>query len=452
MVIYFETIYKSGNYSFFRLDLGIFFLYNCSNICPAKRHNGGKIMKKLLGIFTVSAICILSFASLVSAAGFALPEQSASAMGMASAVTAQADDASTVWYNPAGMTSLDGTKISGGMVAIYPTFTHENSDGTTDVGKRGFHFPVDLYGAQKIDNRISLGIGINNPFGLSTNWSQSSKTSQVATESEVKTYEVNPNIAYKITDALSVAVGVAYVKLDATLKNVQNINPVPPPFIFTNSSLSGDGDGWGGNVAALYKASEKFSTGFSYRSRVKIDIDGTAELTGVAKAPASTSITLPDLLQWGVSYKATDKLTLNTDLGYTWWSTYDKIAVTSSNPIFNNKTYDKKWKDVWNLRIGAQYKLVDELKLRAGLQYDKNPVPDKYFETRVPDSDRVGVSIGTGYAIGNLTVDVAYLYLKFLTRHIDDSVQDDATSNPNSLNGTYKTDVHVAALNISYKF
>jgi long-chain fatty acid transport protein len=408
-------------------------------------------MKKLLGILAVSAICVLSSASLVSAAGFALPEQSASAMGMASAFTAQADDASAVWYNPAAMTNLDGTKISGGFVTIYPTFNHENSDGTTDVGKRSFHFPVDIYATQKIDNRISLGIGINNPFGLSTNWSQTSKTSQVATVSDVKTYEVNPNIAYKITDSLSVAVGVAYVKLDASLKNEQNINPAPPPVILRHSELSGDGDGWGGNVAALYKASEKFSTGVSYRSRVKIDIDGTAELSGVAKAPASTAITLPDILQWGVSYKATDKLTVNTDLGYTWWSTYDKIVVTSSTAIFN-KTYDKQWKDVWNLRIGAQYKLDEALKLRAGLQYDQNPVPDHYFETRVPDSDRVGVSLGGGYAIGNLTVDVAYLYLKFLTRNINDSVQDDATTSRDSLNGTYKADVHVAALNISYRF
>jgi long-chain fatty acid transport protein len=115
----------------------------------------------------------------------------------------------------------------------------------------------------------------------------------------------------------------------------------------------------------------------------------------------------------------------------------------------NTVTQQKQWKNVWNLRIGAQYKLVDELKLRVGYQYDQTPVDENWFETRVPDSDRQGVSFGMGYGIGNLNVDIAYLYLLFNKRTINDSQSDGST---NTLNGTYKADAHVAALNISYKF
>jgi len=407
-------------------------------------------MKKLLCVLALSAVSLLMFWSTVYAAGFALPEQSASAMGMSSAFTGQADDASAVWYNPAGITQLDGTRISGGLVAIYPTFTHENVDGTTDVGERGWHYPMDFYATHKLNDRFSFGFAINNPFGLSTNWSKTSETKEVATLSDIKATEFNPNVAVKVNDRFSVAAGIAFVSLDASLKNMQF---VPGPNTFFDSRLSGSGNGWGGNVAALYKISDSLSTGLSYRSRVHIKVDGTAEIAGVTSGPASTKLTLPDLAQLGVSYKASDKLTLNVDLGYTWWSTYDKIVISSNNATFDQKTYDKEWKDVWNVRIGGQYKLSDEWKLRAGLQYDQNPVPDAHFETRVPDSDRYGVSVGTGYTVGNLTVDLAYLYLYISTRHIADSTADDTgMTNTNALNGTYKADVHVVAVNVGYKF
>jgi long-chain fatty acid transport protein len=411
-------------------------------------------MKRLLYVVAVSAVGIFLCTSHAFAAGFALPEQSASAMGMSSAFVGQADDASAVWYNPAGMTQLDGTGIMGGFVAIHPTLTHENTDGTTDVSERKWHYPILLYATHKLNDRISLGFGINNPFGLSTNWSQSSETSQVATLSYIKTTEFNPNIAYKITDDLSVAVGVAYVKLDATLRSM-----LPTGQQLT---LSGDGDGWGGNIAAKYKASDKLNLGLSYRSRVKIDIDGSAIYTpglipgGGASNSATTSITLPDLLAFGASYKATDKLTVNTDLGYTWWSTYDKLVVKSNTYVpltgSDTATQEKHWKNVWNLRVGGQYKLSDQWKLRAGYQYDQTPVDDSWFETRVPDSDRQGVSVGAGYAVGNLTVDAAYLYLHFNKRNIADSQADNATTSTTSLDGTYKSDAHVIALAVGYKF
>jgi long-chain fatty acid transport protein len=201
-----------------------------------------------------------------------------------------------------------------------------------------------------------------------------------------------------------------------------------------------------------YKISDSLNTGLSYRSRVEIKVRGNASVAGTALADsASTFITLPDLLSWGVSYKLTDKLTLNADLGYTWWSTYDEIIVTSPTAALN-KTYDKQWKDVWNVRIGAQFKVTDNWKIRAGYQFDQTPVPDHYFETRVPDSNRHGISIGTGYSIGNLSIDVAYLYLIFETRNIGDSGADDATFVKNTLRGTYNTNAQVFGVSLAYKF
>jgi long-chain fatty acid transport protein len=416
-------------------------------------------MKKMASAVSAVIVSIALFAADGKAAGFRLPEQHAGAMGMASAFVGQADNPSAVWYNPAGITQLDGTQASGGIIGIYPALTHENENGTTDVSDRDIHLPIHFYATHKLDDRMAVGLGINNPFGLATDWDQTSSTRYVATFSKVVSTEVNPNIAYKLNDKLSVAFGVDYVYLRATLEKTAYVVLFPGPVVLGdhNFRLSGDGNGWGGNAAVKYDYSDTLNTGLSYRSRIKVDLDGTAELTSgpaASSASGSTSITLPDLIQWGVSYRPFDGLILNADIEYTLWSTYDRIVVESSNPLFN-ATEEKQWNDVWCLRVGGQYNLSDQWKLRAGYLYDKNPVDESRFETRTPDSDRQAITIGTGYTSGNITVDMAYLYLRFNNRTINNSSADD-DGNPftpdNALNGTYKSEAHLAGITVGYKF
>ena len=371
-------------------------------------------------------------------------------MAMGGAFVGQADNPSAVWYNPAGITDLDGTRISAGGIAIYPVLTHENANGTTDVSERSVFLPAQLFVTDKLNDRVSLGLGITSPFGLSTDWSDTSATSSVATLSRVKSININPDIAYKISDTLSVAIGLDYMIIQATLDKL--LFPGGPNF-----RLGGNGEGLGANAGIKYKATDQLNLGLSYRSRIKVKVDGTAEVSALGLSnSARTDITLPDLMQVGASYKASDKLTINADLEYTWWSTYDRLVVQSNTLIpligTNTSTEEKDWENTWIIRIGGQYKLSDQWKLRAGYVYDQNPVPSNRFETRVPDSDRQGVSIGTGYMSGNITVDVSYLYLRFKNRTITDSLADDATSTPNALNGTYKSQAHLAGITIGYKF
>lgn len=419
-------------------------------------------MNKILLVFVTAMLGMAVCSSASFAAGFRLPDQDSAALGMAGAFAGQADNPSAAWYNPAGMIQLDGTRVSGGVIGIYPVLTHENTNGTTDVSSRDIHLPVHLYATHRLDDRFAFGVSINNPFGLSTDWNpETSATRYVATFSKIVTTEVNPNFAYKLNDDLSVAFGIAYVQLRATLEKTINLGG-PSPAFDRNFRLSGEGDGWGFNAAAMYKIAQNLHAGLSYRSRIKIDVDGDAGLTGgpaATSATGSTSITLPDLIQLGVSYKASDKLTLNADLDYTMWSTYDRIVITSDifTPLTgsNTTTDEKQWDDVWCLRLGGQYQLSDQWKLRAGYVYDKSPVGESHFDTRTPDSDRQGVSIGTGYEIGNMTVDLAYMYLRFNNRTISNS-QADNDANPltpdDSLNGTYKSQAQIAGITVGYKF
>ena len=130
---------------------------------------------------------------------------------------------------------------------------------------------------------------------------------------------------------------------------------------------------------------------------------------------------------------------MNADLDYTLWSTFDRIVVTSDNPAFN-ATDEKQWHDVWCFRIGGQYKLSDQWKLRAGYVYDKSPVGENYFDTRTPDADRQGITIGTGYATGNMTVDLAYMYLRFNKRTI---IQQPCGRRPESIHSRQLVERHL---------
>jgi long-chain fatty acid transport protein len=220
--------------------------------------------------------------------------------------------------------------------------------------------------------------------------------------------------------------------------------------------LEGNGEGLGANAGIKYKATDQLNLGLSYRSRIKVKVDGTAEVGALGLSnSAQTDITLPDLMQVGVSFKASDNLTINTDLEYTWWSTYDRLVIQSNTltPLIgtNTATEEKDWKNTWTIRIGGQYRLSDQWKLRAGYVYDQNPVPSDRFESRVPDSDRQGVSIGTGYTSGNITVDASYLYLRFNNRTINNSLAGGSTPVA-SLDGTYKSQAHLAGITIAYKF
>lgn len=414
-------------------------------------------MKSVLAMVSAALLATAVFSTESSASGFRLPDQDAAAMGMAGAFAGQADNPSAVWYNPAGITQLDGTRVSAGVMAIYPVMQHENTDGTTDVIERKTHVPAQLFFTNRINDTLTWGLGLTSPFGLSTNWSETSETRYVATFSKVKTLNVNPNIAYKINENLSVAGGINYIRLEAAMEKMLDLSSAA--LGDRSFSLRGDGDGWGVNIGAKYKATDRINLGLSYRSRVKISIDGTATINAPipgSSNTAETDITLPDLVQGGISCNISEKLTINADLEYTLWSTYDRVVIESNTfaslGVPTTQVEEKDWKNTMIFRIGAQYRLSDHWKLRAGYVYDQNPVPDARFDTRIPDSDRQGPTIGTGYTNGSITIDTSYMYLKFNKRTIGNSLADDATPTSDSLNGTYKSQAHLAALTIGYKF
>ena len=397
----------------------------------------------MANILVLIVAVLMGLAGSVNAAGFRLAEQDAKATGMGNSFVAVADNASAVWYNPAAITDLEGTNVSLGTVMVMPSMEHKNEVGatTTDKIKSTTHIPPHFYATRKLNDKVSLGLGVNAPFGLSTEWEKTSNTRFVATKSEITAVNANLNGAYQLNDKLSFAAGLSYVSVDATLNSMVGAT--------TEAKLKGDGTGVGYNTAVMYKANDKLKFGFNYRSQVNVKLEG--DMTTTSVTPVKTELTLPDMLQIGVSHQCTDKWLFSVEADYTNWTTYRNVIIKRKSDGVTLSNSLKHWQSVWAFRLGSEYKHSDSLKFRFGTFYDNNPVQEKYFETRVPDTDRVAFSLGAGWNKGNLTVDASYMYLMFVEREIDDSLQDTAGI-ANSLNGKYNSAAHLPAITVGYKF
>lgn len=405
----------------------------------------------MVNIIVLVVAVLMGLAGSVNAAGFRLSEQDARANGMGNAAVAVADNPAAVWYNPAAITGFEGTNLSLGSVMVLPQMEHTNTNATAtkDRIKQTVHIPPHFYATRKLNEKFSLGLGVLAPFGLSTEWDKATaNTRNVATKSLIQALYANLNGAYKVNENLSVAAGASFVRVDAEMNKWTAYNQ--------EQTLEGDGTGTGYNVAAQYKWN-KYKFGASYHSKVKVDLEGKINLPAAAitDRDAKTSITLPDTFQVGVAHQCTDSWLFTAEADYTNWTTYRKLVIDFTNDVNTPKQSidNKNWTSTWAFRLGGEHKVNENWKLRVGAFYDVNPVKEDYFETRVPDSDRVAVSFGAGWNKGNITVDASYLYLRFMKRTIDDSIQDNGPGvGATTINGKYASVARLPAITIGYKF
>ncbi|MEF3255454.1 MAG: outer membrane protein transport protein [Deferribacterales bacterium] len=424
-------------------------------------------MKKFFLILAISGLC----ASTVLANGFQINEQGAKALGMGGAFVAQADDPSAVYFNPAGISFLEGKQLSLGLSPIAPRATFDSDGKTTAVTKKGdidtdgekqtFYIP-NFYYTQKIGDKLGIGIGIFSNFGLATDWPDDWESRFTSTNAEIVTLSFNPNISYKLSNKLSIAGGVVIQKMDVTLENRVIIGGSSPNFAEGHTKLEADSTSYGWNVGILFKPTENLSFGASYRSKIKQELEGTATTTKVSdgsildKDNGKADLTLPDIAYIGVAW--TNKTwTFELDGQWTGWSSYDKLRVDFDTAHLT-KTYiekPKQWKDVWAIRFGTQYKLNDTVALRAGIIRDYSPISDEYLDPLVPSGDRWLYTAGIGLNFGRLTVDLAYNYLKDEDRYYDNINGDiyAGSIKVGHVTGTFK-DVyaHIFGINVSYRF
>lgn len=413
-------------------------------------------------IFLGFVVFTTSFSA--QAAGFALIEQNASGMGNAYAgAAAIAEDASTIFFNPAGMTYINGKQAVGAIHFIKPNAEFNNQGSVAAAGKPlGDEGPnagdlalvPNAYFKTDLSENIKLGIGINAPFGLKTEYDKEWLGRFQADMSELKTINFNPAIAFKVNDQLSLGIGISAMWAEATLTRAVNFGGAGQGSV----KIKGDDWGFGYNLGAIYQATADTRIGIAYRSKVEQHLDGDAKFRrpppipnagAAADGDVTADVSLPASLSLSAFSHLNDKWELMGDITWTRWSQFERLAVYRNGGALLTETIEN-WDNTMRYSVGVNYIYSEAIKLRAGLAYDEEAIKDEFRTARIPGNDRKWVSLGASYVMSPTSkFDVGYSHLIISDAKIDDN---QITRGNGRVRGEYEGSVNLLSLQYTHNF
>ncbi|MBJ2260377.1 MULTISPECIES: OmpP1/FadL family transporter [Pseudomonas] len=388
------------------------------------------MLKKTLGL----AITLAS--SQVFASGFALNEQSISGMGTGFAGrSSSAEDASTVYGNPAGMVRLDGQQITGGLAVIDATSNISQASGSSSGSNKGNMVPLTgvpfAFYTQKLNEQWAAGFGLYAPFGMVADYEKGFQGKAFGSKSEVKVITLQPTVSYAFNDKLSIGFGPTINRVSGTLES--DINLPNPGLASNNIKIKGDDTALGFNAGVLLQATDSTRVGLTYHSQVKYKLKGHTQVTKGANVhdallssgryDASLKIDTPESWDFSVTQDVNADWKLYAGATWTRWSRLKDITVKNEGVSYSDGAYaqallstikeEQNWHDTWAYAVGTSYRLSKQWVLRTGLTLDQSPTNNTDRSPRIPTGDRTIFSLGAGYdVLPNMTVDVAYAYLK----------------------------------------
>lgn len=379
-----------------------------------------KTSRKMTTVFQ-SALLLGSLGAasgMAQASGFALIEQSASGQGLSYAgAAANAEDASIMWFNPAGLTQIENDQliVAGHVISPKAEFNNPTTGASEDGATVGF--VPNVYWKTKIAD-LDFGFGVNVPFGQKIEYDEDWEGAGVATTTDLTTINLNPAIAMKINEQLSVGFGL----------NAQYVDVVLEQKVPLNGDVSITGDSWafGYNFGFMFQPSANLNVGLAYRSKMQHDVSGKADYENINNTVnlggytlnqvlydmnANADVTLPASASLAIDYKISDKTNLLASTTWTAWSQYDQLVIEFENGTATESNQD--FGDSMRYALGMMHQYNDQFKVRAGVAIDYTPVPSAENRSpRTPDSDRKWVSIGGGYKLSKeMNLDVAYSHL-----------------------------------------
>jgi long-chain fatty acid transport protein len=434
------------------------------------------------------------------AAGFQLFEQGVSGLGTAYASGAAAEDASTIFWNPAGMTYLPGKNLSVGLHLIKPTAKFENQGSSFpnlppavgpvtggNGGDAGDVAPVpNAFYSHAINDQLRVGVGLSSIFGLKTEYDDNWVGRYQATVSDLRTININPSLAYRINDKFSIGGGLNIVRADVELSNALNFGligglQVPAalggPVLSQNQLRDGkvklEGDDWayGFNLGLMAQVTPSARIGFAFRSKVKVEVKGDADFTvpnlsppfpaainaGVQAAFSDTgvkaTVELPEIVSLNTHVQLNDRWAVMSDLTWTNWSRFEELRIKFDAPGRADSVTPEQWKDSYKLALGASFKLSEKWTLRGGVAYDKSPVKDEFRTPRIPDGDRTWLAFGARLNLSDhnsLDFGFAHIFIDDpeLNKTSDESVPQLRTL----LRGEYDADVNILSVQYNHRF
>jgi long-chain fatty acid transport protein len=422
------------------------------------------------------------------AAGFALMEQSVKGLGSAFAGgAAAAEDASTLFYNPAGMVLLKGQQAAVGLHIIKTSFRFTN-EGSTHVltpltgegltGNNGgdagtWNAVPNAYYTANLGNGWAVGLGIDVPFGLTTDYDAGWVGRYHALKSSIITTNINPSVAYAVTDKLSLGLGLDAMYMDGEFSSAIDFGTIlaaaggTPQRDDGRLVLNANDWGYGHNAGLLYQFTSDTRIGLTYRSKVKQKLNGSATFTVPAKiqailaalgsgafvnGQAGADVTLPDMASLALYQRVSPQLALLADIGWTHWATLQELRIQFANSEQPDAVTTLSWKNAWQFAVGAVYTVKPQWDLRCGARYDQTPIPDAEHRTpRLPDQDRLWTSVGTSYRFTEaLAADLSYTHLFMLGGSNVDMEPTGENATRGGLKGSFDNEGNITSVQVSY--
>ncbi len=389
--------------------------------------------------------------------GYLLPDQDAFATARGEAFTATADNASAVYYNPAGLSQLVGNNIRAGAYGIYldPRFTSPDTGQTFHSDRHYAATPQFFYGYGRTNWPVSFGLGVYSPFGLVVDWPQDTGFRTLGVQGRLTTITINPAMAVKLAPNLSIGGGIMVNYANLDLQQGYPFNPFPAADLFEFK-----GDGWdvGYNLGVLWKPIEKISLGATFRSATTMNFNGQTETiypagTTPYSSSASADWSFPLEAVFGISYRPTPNWNIEFNADYVDWSTLGTVTINQANPPpvlpFPQVPETLNWQSSWLYKFGVTRYFDNGWHVSAGYVYNENSVPDANYSPLVADLDRHFFSLGTG-CIGKLfDFDVAYQFCYGPSHTVSGS---EPSFGGQTADGTYKFNSQAVILTVGMHF
>lgn len=389
-------------------------------------------------------------ASILLADGSRNTPEGARAVGMFGGYRAFADDANAVIHNSANMVDLEQPMMQVNTTVGYGKSEFHGAGGSDETENPIFVIPGFSVAVPFKEGKYAVGLATYVPYGRSVDWGNNDYFANTVNPSypfpgypysgSMMVVDVTPNFAIRLTDSLSVGIGMDIYH--GEVEQEQFISILGP--LDTRSKLTADGNALGWNAAATWKMTEKQRLAVTYRSPFKIEYEGDNELSGGLNttSDAEGTIEYPTVVGLAYGIELTDTLRAGIDVEWLEFSQYQMLTIDDS--VLGTSSTPQKLKDTWTAGLGLEWEFTPQWKLRTGYKYLENPTPTDTYGPLGPDEDQGVVSIGLGYENEHHAVDLGYAVGLFDGRNISGSV--------NSPNGKYDYEVQILALSYGYKF
>jgi long-chain fatty acid transport protein len=417
------------------------------------------------------AMTFLSASGFAIAGGFQVALQGQRQIGMGHTGVGLAYDASSIFFNPGGLSftkmnnvTLGGSFIRSRVAYLAPQGVYGPNNYTAQTESpigTPFTFYAS-YGLKNVEN-LKFGLGVYTPFGSSVKWSDDWKGYSVLQQLKLQSIFFQPTVSYKWK---KIGVGVGFVYAIGSVNLRRGIGSLATANGFSSAELDGNASGMGFNAGVHIEATEKFTIGLNYRSQVDMKVDGgdakfnvpssvyTLGLFPQGGTKFDATLPLPATASIGLGYKVNDKLTLALDYNYVFWSAYKELRFDYEKPVNGSLSTasPRNYQDASIIRIGAEYLVKEKLAIRAGYYFDQTPVKIGYMTPETPDANRNCFTIGLGYKISEkLSADASFLFIEGDERLQEQGdIPQDAQDS--FLAGTYKLRIFIPGISLSYKF